>query len=96
MTYVDQLELILNPKVLNGFRQAVWDARTEMAQDAKNLVFNQEMQELQPFLELYRNAISRYTSGGYQSQRQLWHMRPLLKKIIELYGKPSNNIPENQ
>jgi len=86
MMFVEQLEVILHPNVIQGFKQAVWDARTEMAQEARDQVFSRELQELQPLLDDFRNTIVRYSSGGY-SPRLLWHMRPLLKKIIELYGK---------
>jgi len=91
MAYVEQLEVFLHPRVIQGFKQAVWDARTEMAQEAKGQVFSREMQELQPLLEDYRKSIQIYSES--RSARHLWHMRPLLKKILELYGKPAENIP---
>jgi hypothetical protein len=93
MQFVNELELVLHPRVIHGLKQAVWDARTEMAQDAKNQVFSKEMQELELFLERFRGDIVLYTAGG-ATPRFLWQMRPLLAKIIELYGNGSQNIPE--
>jgi hypothetical protein len=69
-------------------KKAVWDARTEMAKEAKDQKISKELQELEPVLMEYRNRISLFTSGGDRS-KLLWHMRPLLRKIIELYGNQS-------
>jgi len=90
MWFINEMETFLHPRVGEALKKYVWDARTEMAQEAKDQVFSKEMQILEQLLEKYRADIRLFYRGGYNG-RLLWHMRPLLKKIIELYGADSDH-----
>jgi hypothetical protein len=94
MMFIDNMDLFLHPRIMDGLKKAVWDARTEMAQEARDQKISLELQELEPWLERYKDAIAGYYNGG-ACQKYLWHMRPLLAKIIELYGKKSTKTAEN-
>ncbi|HET6255838.1 MAG TPA: hypothetical protein VFE32_17305 [Puia sp.] len=85
MMFIDQMDLFLHPRIMDALKKAVWEARTEMAQEALDQKISRELQELEPFLKRYRDSIQIYSSGSAPA-RLLWHMRPLLQKIIELYG----------
>lgn len=43
-----------------------------------------ELQELQPLLDQFRSECERY---GEAEIKCLWHMRPIIRKIIKLYAK---------
>ncbi len=91
IAFVEEMELLLHPNVITAWKKLVWDARTEMAQAAKDQVFSKEMQELEPLLEYYRRDIILFTKGG-ASAKHLWHFRPIMQKIIELYGRQDPDV----
>jgi hypothetical protein len=86
MAFIDGMDVFLHPRIMDALKMHVWEARTEMAQDARDQKISKDLQELEPLLERFRNSIRDYTKGGAIPHRLLWHMRPVLGKIIELYG----------
>ena len=92
MFFIEGLEAVLHPRIMDAMKKLVWDARTELAQEAKNQLFSPEMQELEPLLNQYRDAMT--TFGNVSRPQPVWHMRPIIEKIIQLYAKGSENIPK--
>ena len=90
MYFIRGMDVFLHPRIIEALEKKVWEARTEMAQEARDQKISRELQELEPLLELYRRDIVNYTKGG-APVRHLWHLRPVFAKIIELYGKQTEN-----
>lgn len=84
MFFVDELEIVLHPRVIGGFKQAVWDARTEMAKEARDQKVSQELQQLEPVLNNFRQSLNIYRDSSPDYE---FYLKPVIKKIIELYGK---------
>lgn len=93
MSFIEEMGTFLHPRVTEALKVRVWAARSEMAREAMDQKVSPSLQQLEPFLEHYRKDIEHFSAGGWK-KAYLWHMRPLMAKIIELYGKPSQNIPE--
>lgn len=85
--FIDEMDTFLHPRVTDALKRLVNRATSEIYQKAKDVKISRELQELEPLLESFRDSILRYGSEGY-GPRFLWHLRPVFKKIIELYSKP--------
>ncbi len=83
MMFIDNMDLFLHPRIMEGLKKAVWDARTEMAKEVRDQKFSQELQELEPVLQIYKQSVAIYKESR---PNHFFHLRPVIRKIIELYG----------
>lgn len=86
--HLDILNKILAPELIGGIRKLVSEAIGEIRQQAKDERMRPELQQLEPLLELFRDSIRFY--GDSKPNRYLWRMRPVIKKIIEVYAPPKS------
>lgn len=84
MYFFEELSTFVHPRITEAMKKLVWDARTEMAKEAKDQVFDQDLQALEPLLKEYRESMRRY--GTTSRPQHIWHMRPIIQKIIDSYG----------
>lgn len=86
---VGQLQLFLKPSIADALMKAGHEMREELFQAAvKELLEDKELELMfkvfSPMLRDYRDMLKIYSSAT--PPRNLWHLRPIIRKIIELYG----------
>lgn len=90
MEFVNGMETFLHPRITEALRKAIWSVRAEIEQEAKDRKVSRELQELEPLLDQFRVSTGIYSPGSCSPRLLLFSMRPVIRKIIELYAGEAN------
>jgi hypothetical protein len=88
MYFIDQMDAFLAPRIMDALKIQIGKAMTERDQEDKEKLVSPKLLALQPHFESFEQSMRIY--GDYTPRRFLWHLRPLFKKVIEIYGNKNN------